>query len=617
MLFWRNSFAPDGGFWVSQVNERRIRAVCRIFLVSLALLRVPAVAQETDDRWWPVQKAPAAVVKTIEWHRFEPVTSPSGRTMAGPFGATHMTVQSLAGLTARAVNEGRLDEMIWIDTPDPNYRRWYDRLVKRLGLTEQGPFTVWELVQRYRDKGLVRGYVLYSFDHSEGGLFTKRPDMDRSVNVATSVAGLLGGILIEEGQEARALELGLKRLLDARGKTPSWCFNTYREQFSRRLLLVQDPKDARNRAMAVAHRCMVAFGQEEPVPQIMAWLEPLSPIMGWNCGDEFSFTFQATRFGHFQTASNYCLNLPVLSAGSDRAVFKRVRQVDPKELDPDDARHLVSFVMTDGDNLQWMMGGFFGPTQTYWDHPQHGRFPFSWTTCMGHLSQMCPQAVDYLAETLPSGASLVQYNGGYYYPDLFGCDRPEPNLLARHARRISKQMQRTGVSVLGFICRDVSSDAAMRAYRTFAKEIDGLSGMIAVQYTPYEGGHGEVYWVKNARGQEIPVVTVRYCIWAGSPTPGSGTPAKIARLLNTTAADAEQKGHRSQSVVMVHAWSRFREAAGEDETAEEVPAGGTGTAGLSPVAWCVQRLEPRTRVVSAEELMWRLRARRKAASGAR
>ena len=49
----------------------------------------------------------------------------------------------------------------------------------------------------------------------------------------------------------------------------------------------------------------------------MVWLEPLSLILGWNCGDEFANTDRSTGYGDIQTASNWSLNLPVLMAGTE------------------------------------------------------------------------------------------------------------------------------------------------------------------------------------------------------------------------------------------------------------------------------------------------------------
>jgi hypothetical protein len=45
------------------------------------------------------------------------------------------------------------------------------------------------------------------------------------VNVATSLAGLLGGIIVDEKLEKKAKSHGLTMLMDVRDKTQQWCFD--------------------------------------------------------------------------------------------------------------------------------------------------------------------------------------------------------------------------------------------------------------------------------------------------------------------------------------------------------------------------------------------------------
>jgi hypothetical protein len=578
-----------------------------IYLLISLVLSQKAVAAESN-RWWPLQAAPRALV-TTHWQHFDAQATDRSHAVAIERDAARMLVQSLAGLAAQAVNAGKLDELVWVDTEQESYDGFLESTLQRLHLEHRGEFTPWQLIERYRDQGIVRGYVLYRFDRASGSPYQLRDAMDHSVNVATTMAGLLQGVLIEESVVAQAKQLGLRQLFDARDKPADWCLTHHGDQLNRHLLLVQDPKEPRNRDMAIAHRCLVGFGLDEPVPTMMEWLAPLSPIMGWNLGDEFSATEMATRFGHFQTASNYASNLTVLSAASEQAETTPLHNLDPESIDYDHGRHFVSFVMTDGDNVQWALGDFLkSPSRPYWDNPLHGSFPFGWTICTGHLTQLCPPALDALAETKPYGTSLIEYNGGYYYPDLFGSSRSEPDLLRRHARRMAFHQTRSGIALLGFICLRVASEDASRAYHVFAEEIPGLSGMISVQYAPYEGGGGDVYWVADQTGAEIPVVTPRFSIWGNTRSPGSGTPAKVARLIGQHAATAQTKGTKSYSLVAVHAWSKFRQASGDDEQAENVPHDSReGVRGLEPVAWCIERLRPQIKIVSPEELIWRLR----------
>ena len=541
------------------------------------------------DRWWPAQKAPRGVIRT-----------PLGRP------ADQMLTQSLAGLAARAVNEGKLDEMVWIVAGGPDYDEWYAGMIKRLKLEERGTLAVWDLAERFKQKGIYKGYILYRFDTSEGRLWRERPNCDESVNVATTLAGLMDAILIDESQEKQAQRLGLAKLFDARGKDMAWCFDKYHEQLSRSILLTGEPKWANNRAMTIAQRGAAVWGIGETTNKAAEWVNPPAPATGWNAGDEFKQTDLLSEYGQFQGASTSAWNLEILSAGTDKAAVPKIKSLDPRTIDWNDKRHLASFMMSDGDNLSWLMKGFF--SEPYWDNPANGKFPFGWEACLCHLAQLCPEALQRLARTQPEGTTLIEPAGGYAYADLLAHKRPNrPEVLARLGRLISAQLAKTGGRVMRLICKDVLSEDAKEAFEIYAREIEPLAGIVVIQYSPYEGGHGRVFWVKNRKGIEIPVVTLTHSIWNHARWPTGGTPAKVARMIN------ESTEHARFSFVSVHAWSWFKEAPGTDERAEEMAQEGdelktTGAArGLTPVSWCVGRLSPQVKVVSPEELIWRLR----------
>ena len=189
---------------------------CSMFKFGMAAMFVvtlcPAAAMEEAGRWWPVQSMPQAIVRTTSLERFP-----------APHGPYHMLVQSVAGLAAKAVNAGQGDELVWVTSTNPDLEAWYRRfLADHPQLAGRGIFEPWELVDRYVQKGIIQGYVLYTWDKSPGELAedAHRPGMDCSVNVATSVAGLVDAVLIEERWSTGTSD-GLKLLLDARGKTPS------------------------------------------------------------------------------------------------------------------------------------------------------------------------------------------------------------------------------------------------------------------------------------------------------------------------------------------------------------------------------------------------------------
>jgi hypothetical protein len=558
-----------------------------LFLASAS----QAFAGTNDARWWPIQKMPAAVLRTSNQQEF-----PAPRL------ALQMMVQSVAGLAAKSVNEDRGRAMVWVDNGGGDLEEWYSRLIStHPGLKTSGAFTPWQLVDRFAARGVIKGYILYHLDESSGE--------DCSVNVATSLAGLLDGIIVDESLEHDALAHGLKLLLDARGRTQKWCFETYREQFNRHMLCTQDPRKPHARDFAIAQKVFTLFGHDQSLSFAMEWLDPLSPILGWNSGDEFENTDLSSGLGDIQTATDWCLNLPVLMAGAETNVSPKIKNLDPKKMDWNDQRSAVSFILTDGDNVQWLEGNFFlGSAKNYWSDPDRGKIPFGWSSCFAHLAQLCPEAVDYAAATASPNDSFIEWGGGYYYPDHFASRRADRRqLLAQHATRTWDLMQRTGTRLVGFNFTEWDSRDARRACEIFAAQTDGLLGILAFQYAPYEAGAGGTYWVKDRNGIAVPVISARYSIWEHSnDRDRAGTPAKIAREIRQSSVNTPR-----YDWVIVHAWSYFKRAPGADENAENMPQENAeahgGARGYKPAEWCAERLPENIRVVSPEELVWRIR----------
>jgi len=582
---------------------------------SVILMTGCAVSSEKPATWWPQQTAPRAVVRTIPHEQFEPSILLNGQTVKGDFSPTHIMVQSVAGLVSRAVNEGRSDEIVWLTVGhptqeiNPDYALYYKKLVGTLNLEDRGQFGSWEIVKRYQQKGILKGYVLYRYDTTERTPYEPHQNTakaDQSVNIATMAAAMLEGVLIEEGQQAQAEAIGLKLLYDARGKTLAEAFNKWKDRLSRNFYANLDPKVAHCRDFAIANKCVTYMGMEEPVPTIMQWLHPLSPIIGWTWEDEKTSTRFVSEFGHFHTATNWSLNMMALTA----VPFKPVAAPTLPKADPVKTPHAAAFVMSDGDNICWFTGDFV-KSEYYWGSPAQQEFAFNWTTCLANLSQVSPLTARAILESRPAHSSLIEYAGGYLYPDVFAVKRPDRRaLLAEHARRTWSRMQATGQRILAFICIDIDSPAAQEAYQVFAEEMPGLLGMMAVQYFPYEGGLGKTYWFRDKQGNEIPVVSAKYSIWANARTPHSGTPAKIARLINEHTAQAEKEGKRHYCWTIVHAWSGFKNTEDEDAQNGRFLQPGNDW-GVGPVKWCSDRLDPSIKTVSAEELMALIRADRR------
>lgn len=579
---------------------------CFVFGMLILSRYFSSKADAADVRWWPIQAPPRGWVQTTKLESFPE-----------PRRAFHALVESIAGLAAKSVNELAGDELVWITTGNIAVEHWRSELLARHPEWEnRGVFDPWALVERFQNRNLIKGYILYRQDSSSRKDFAWSSDMDQSINIATSLAGLLDGILVEEALEEQAKARGLTCLADARRETLTTIWEKYRDRFNRRLLFCQDPQKPNSRDLAIAHRAFTLYGSDPTLRQALEFLEPSSPILGWNGGDELETTRLSSNYGHFQTATDWCMNLTTLMADAATAKSMTIPHVDFRKIDWQDQRSAVSFVMTDGDNVQWYESDFFLTNSDFWNSPSRGKIPFGWSSCFSHLSQLAPLIIDHAVKTRTPSDEFVEWGGGYYYPDRFAASRADRwEILAKHAARTCELMKKNNTRIIGFNMVNVDSSDARKAYEVFAQATEGLWGILVFQYYPYEGGGGKIYWVKDRRGIEIPVMTARYSIWEHAQRPRAGSPAKVAREIRDTVSQTDQPRY---DWVVSHAWSFFRSAPGTDEQAEELPQLNArkrgGLRGHTPATWCAERLPENVRVIGPEELVWRIRMQHDPAS---
>ena len=109
------------------------------------------------------------------------------------------------------------------------------------------------------------------------------------------------------------------------------------------------------------------------------------------------------------------------------------------------------------------------------------------------------------------------------------------------------------------------------------------------------------------------MITARYSIWEHSNNrERSGTPAKVAREIKQTVEKTPRDKLPRYDWVIAHVWSYFKKSPGIDEDAEnmsqeEKVEAKAGIRGYLPAVWCAERLPANIRVISPEEMVWRIR----------
>ena len=409
---------------------------------------------------------------------------------------------------------------------------------------------LWELVEFHRDA--FEGVILCDV-------------ADRSLNVAFSLAGVRRALVFDASFERRARDLRLRVVADVRGLDEAAAFQRWQPLFARGLLAEQPPaKPLHLRDLLVARGAFV-FSDVEPERRtdFVRGLGPQALVLGWG-RDEYEFVRDVSRGGGAVVPSDWALNLSAL-ARLDADIPARARPPAPAPVEA--GERIVAFVMSDGDNVQWLLNSFTEPDRGWWGSPHRGRIPMTWEMAP-LLTEFAPRVLAwfYARATAGGGDDFVAgpSGHGYFFPGVAARERPA---LAQQAARASLRAQLPLITVL-------NAGGTMDDARAHLAQ-PGVHGVLYKDYARYDQQRGRILW-----HDDKPAVSYRFLLWEPKP---EHSPEGVAQAVAAMPADpANDPG--SYALVNVHAWS-WRAIGGPMEAVKRT----------------VDRLPPRTRVVTAGE----------------
>ncbi len=387
----------------------------------------------------------------------------------------------------------------------------------------------WELVERFSSQ--ISGYLLSDFYGAQS-----------SLSVASSLSGIFGAVIADVSVEQQLVDRGLLIAQDVRDKDEMWVLEEYAGYFSNEILIEQ--LEAPNidswylRDLAASHTAFTWHEGNDPdfrqqvINEIGAGNLPY--VLGWASevgGGEYSFVLNSTLAGASVIPADFSNNLSVLMnvQGADTWV----PQADtPPPFEP--GKHYVAFVLSDGDNLQWMQGTFNKNSQ-WWSSPLRGTFPMTWGISTP-MVQVAPSLLSYLSRNAtgmdgfvggPSGAG---YTLPSYHPDIKGHAERTSWLAGESNVRMFTLLDSTydGGSILSSIPYLEQPNIDGVLYDSYGENDQGLllyNGKLAMEYTHY--------------------------LWKGNDSPDS-----LANKLNTAPRDPVADID-SYSLVFVHCWSEW------------------------------------------------------------
>lgn len=393
---------------------------------------------------------------------------------------------------------------------------------------------------------------------------------NHTLNLATSLAGPRRALVIDATLRDQALALGLTEVADLRTESATNLLDRFGAEATRGVLIHQPvSKPFHLRDLAVARNAWVDF-PETPgaLTGLVRALGPDTEVLGWG-RDEHDFVRETSRGGGWVIPADWALNLSAHRWLQDPAPSS---PPPPPPAPALPGQRIVCFVISDGDNVQWLLGGFT-EQPGFWSSPRRGTFPVTWELAP-RLADLAPAAFAWLQRTATPMDTFIggPSGGGYHFPH----EAPE---RTRIARRSADALAKAGLRVTSILNSGGNPDelAALLA----DPRIDGA---LYKDYAPYNRRRGAIRWIHGK-----PVAAYRHLLWEQTRPDGTlrpdWLPDGVARAIRESGNDASTSPD-AFALIQVHAWS-FRKQGGP----------------LEAIHQTLQKLPSNTRVVSAADFL--------------
>src|SRR5262249_55365078 len=211
-----------------------------------------------------------------------------------------------------------------------------------------------------------------------------------SLNVAISLAGPWNALAVDESLVPQVQAKGIEIMYDARGETEDTIFDDYPGLFTPGVAVEQtEDEPAYLRDFAIQNRAFTYYGFDSTFRQrVAAALGPGATIFGW-WPSEYAGIRDFSVSGGQGVAADWCVNLSGLSRLPVDIPERVHTPADPAE----EGQRIVAFVLSDGDNIQWLTGGMpLDPK--YYASPRRGQFVMNWEVSP-LLAAVAPRVLRY------------------------------------------------------------------------------------------------------------------------------------------------------------------------------------------------------------------------------
>ena len=433
--------------------------------------------------------------------------------------------------TLQGIVSSKSNEQIYIlSDSEPDYKLWLEDLKKNYNVKYKVIKNPWKLLKTF--KSYVDGYILYT---------TFNPP---SINNACSLASLKNSLAIDEAIEEMVKEQGLTKLVkDCRNTDKYWAFNTLWDSGLNHSTVIEisPDKPMALRDYAITSKSLVFY--EDNIndssfrESIFKSMDDNSHCLGWGPDEHTNVTI-ASKYGIDVTAADWSYNLSVLS--SYPSTPQKQRQ--DANFKGEDGVHYVTFIMSDGDNQQWMLGSNYS-AKNWFGSNYRGDFNLGWSINKS-LYYLAPTVFHKYYDSANSSKYFDNFvtspsGNGYMYPSKFPINKLDSytNILSEYMKNVDQNY----VLIL--------DDEALYKTNVWDKYTshDNIHGLLYLNYYKNNSYEGKIVWSNNK-----PIVSCRDLLWWGLESENNLID-NINKRINLGYTDI--KNPNSYSFVYVHVWS--------------------------------------------------------------
>ncbi len=393
-------------------------------------------------------------------------------------------------------------------------------------------------------------YVLYHLDSKS-----------TEINAAFSIAAATGALAVPDTLEYLVKEklllledltkLGLDNL-----EIQKYAFDKYRDKLAKNGLIHQPIARSDDNFLislldfSITNKWFVLYVDESEeqrrfLDEVLSYLDKGICIYGWT-SDEISFVSQISKYGDAIIPMDWSSNHSFFGTFSPKKVErkKHVEEIKPN-------KHYVSFVVSDGDNIQWLEREFCFCSFYKNFATVKRNYPLTMSVSPA-LIDLNPKCLEYIYDHATNEDFICGVSGyGYMNPCVF----PKEH-LPFYTKKTSEYLSLMGINVVMLLdnLKDMNEENVNFVLSTYAKHQNIIGGVYEIDPIKYEGGKGKIFWIDDK-----PFISVKASLWnifeskEEEKTNKDQLILRLAALINSLPiAPHSEDGY---SVINVHPWS--------------------------------------------------------------